>query len=236
MLSWSLKNLRRLASFWDRQRGKLLPAFEAWTGLAGPYRGQTHGLDGWKRSGSSRASVFKGCMPWRPWLCERWAFGTSLELCKSCLWSSFVSAGMSRSSRYHFLPRCASQAASAHTLWPAELLLQLRLASSFPSWCPLQGRSRIQGSPSSSLPPRCQIHSPQLGFLVGTRAERGCLRLVSQPALSAVALPGSAGLSAGCRVHPVWPRGCAQPLSSFHGLRNPNEAHAVGVGKGSRAF
>lgn len=122
------------------------------------------------------------------------------------------------------------------THWPAELLLQLRLASSFPSWCPLQGRSRIQGSPSSSLPPRCQIHSPQLGFLVGTRAERGCLRLVSQPALSAVALPGSAGLSAGCRVHPVWPRGCAQPLSSFHGLRNPNEAHAVGVGKGSRAF
>lgn len=132
LLSWSLKNLRRPASFWDRQRGKLLPAFEAWTGLAGPYRGQTHGLDGWKRSGSSRASVFKGCMPWRPWLCERWAFGTSLELCKSCLWSSFVSAGMSRSSRYHFLPRCASQAASAHTLAcraapPAQAGLQFSL-------------------------------------------------------------------------------------------------------------
>ena len=58
----------------DWQRGKLSPALEAWTGLAGPNWGQTHGLDGWKRTGGSRASVFKGCVPQRPWLCERWAF------------------------------------------------------------------------------------------------------------------------------------------------------------------
>lgn len=48
---------------------------------------------------------------------------------------------------------------------------------------------------------RCQTHSsPQLDFLVGTQAEKGCLWLVFRPVLSAVALPGSVGLSGGCQV------------------------------------
>lgn len=128
LLSWSLKNPRRPASFWDRQRGKLSPAFEAWTGLARPYRGQTHGLDGWKRSGSSRASVFKGSCPGargcmrggrleHPWSCASPACGAVLfQLeCPVLLGTIFCPAVLLKQRRP---TRSGLQSCSSSSGWP----------------------------------------------------------------------------------------------------------------------
>lgn len=118
-------------------RGGSFPlALEVRTGLAVLNRGQRRGLDGWRRTGGSRASILKG------WVPQHLQGGAEhpLEPCPSGPGSSGVSAAAPRSSRYRFLPRRAPRAAS---------VLQSG-ASAFPP-APITGRLQHPGSAEGCL-------------------------------------------------------------------------------------
>lgn len=144
---------------------------------------------------SARGCV-RGGRSEHPWSCARPACGAVLfQLqCPVLLGTVFCPAVLLEQ---HQPTQSDPQSGSSGSGWPRVSLP-----------VPIAGRLQHPREPlilrrkdPGALPPRCQTRSsPQLGFLVGTRAERGCSRLAFKPVPSAVALPGLAGLSARCRV------------------------------------